>query len=148
MKLTEMSTRYLILLQVFSIANAFAAPVWFQFYNNTGCRQSAIDTIMLQMVEDHLSEACVSIYDDGMHKVGGLAISNPNPCVVGVYGDKDCEGEMIAYAMHWNGEPSCFNLTGSKGSYYASASCLAPTKSASQTPTLTSDGTIYLSVGP
>jgi hypothetical protein len=147
MKLTKMSSKFLVLPQVFGIVNAFAAPTWLQFYSDTDCRQSAIDTIMLRMEEDHLSEACVLIYDDGMHNAGGLAILNPNPCVVGVYGDSACEGEMIAYSMHWNGEPSCFNLTGSKGSYYASASCLAPTQSTSQTTTLTSDATIYISVG-
>jgi len=143
----KMSSKYLVLSQVFGIANAFAAPVWFQFYSDAGCGQSAIDTIMLTMDEDHISDACVSIYDDEWHKAGGLAISNPNPCVVGVYGDEFCEGELIAYAMHFYEEPSCFNLTG-LGSYYASASCIAPTQSTSQTTTLTSDGTIYFSVGP
>jgi hypothetical protein len=68
-------------------------------------------------------------------------------CAVGVYGDEDCEGEMIAYSMHWNGEPSCFNLTRSKGSYYASVSCIASTQPTSQTTTQTSDATIYISVG-
>lgn len=68
-------TRYLVLPQVFGIANAFAAPAWFQFYNDTGCRQSAIDTIKLTMDEDHISEACVLLYDDGMHNAGGLAIA-------------------------------------------------------------------------
>jgi hypothetical protein len=29
---------------------------------------------------------------------------------------------MIVYSMHWNGEPSYFNLTESKGQYYASVS--------------------------
>lgn len=140
-------TRYLVLPQVFGIANAFAAPAWFQFYNDTGCRQSAIDTIKLTMDEDHISEACVSIRDDEMHKARGLAILNPNLCVVGVYTDEVCESELIAYSMHWNGEPPCFNLTGSKGSYWASVSCIAPTKSTSQTATPSSDATIYLSVG-
>jgi hypothetical protein len=137
-----MSTRYLVLPQIFGIANAFAAPAWFQFYNDTGCRQSATNTCILQMEEDYLSQACALIYDDGMHNASGLAIWNPNPCVVGVYGDMFCEGKMIAYSMHWNGEPSCFNLTESKGSYYASVSCLAPTQSTAQTTTQTSRATL------
>ena len=147
-----MSSKYLVLSQVFSIANAFAAPVWFQFYTDTGCRQNALDTIMLTIDEDYISEACVPIRYDEWHRAGGLAILNPNPCVVGVYGDDSCKGELIAYTMHFDEEPSCFNLTGLgsywSGLYYTSASCIAPTQSTSQTTTLTNDRAIYVLVGP
>jgi hypothetical protein len=85
--------------------------------NDIGYRQSVIDTIKLTMNEDHISEAYVSIRDDEIHKAGGLAILNPNLCIVSVYIDEVCESELIVYSMHWNGEPSCFNLTRSKGSY-------------------------------
>jgi hypothetical protein len=131
MKLTKMSTRYLLVVlpQVFGIANAFGPPVWFSFYRDTGCR-SQIDNGSLQLGDaGQPSSECGLIQDDGMHKVRGLSIWNPNPCVVGVYGDSYCSGNMIAYAMHWNGEPSCFNLSGSTESYYATISCLAPTQS-------------------
>jgi hypothetical protein len=59
-----MLSKYLVLSQVFGIANAFAAPVWFQFYSDIGCGQSAIDTIMLTIDKDHISDAYVSIYDN------------------------------------------------------------------------------------
>jgi hypothetical protein len=99
---------------------------------------------MLQTEEDHLSQICALIYNEG--DAGGLAIINPNLCVVGVYGDESCEGELIAYSMHWDGEPSCFNLTGSPGWYYASVSCIAPTQSTSQITTLTINAELIVSV--
>ncbi len=121
-----MSTRYLVFPQVFSIANAFMAPAWFHFFSDPGCRQSAIARAILETEEDYLSETCGLIYDDGMQNASGLTIWNPNPCVVGVYGDELCKGKMIAYSILWDWEPFCFNLTESKRLYYASVFCLAP----------------------
>jgi hypothetical protein len=74
MKLTKMSTRYLVLPQVFGIDNAFAAPAWFQFYSNAGCRQNVTEIGSIQMEEDYLSQACALLYYNGMHNTSRLAI--------------------------------------------------------------------------
>jgi hypothetical protein len=66
---------------------------------------------MLTMDEDHILEACVPIHNDKWHRVGGLVILNPNLYIVSVYRDESYKGELIAYAMHFYKEPSCFNLT-------------------------------------
>jgi hypothetical protein len=79
MKLIKISSRYLVIPEVFGIASAFAAPAQFQFYSNIGCRQSAINTILLQMYEDHLSQPCALIYNDCMHNAGGVSDLESQP---------------------------------------------------------------------
>jgi len=81
---------------------------------------------MLTIDKDHILDACVLIYNNEWHKARGLAISNPNLCVVSVYKDEFCKGKLIAYAMYFYKELSCFNLT-RLGSYYAFASCITLT---------------------
>jgi hypothetical protein len=141
MKLTKMPTRYLVMVlpQVFGIANALDSS-WthLEFYGDIGCNlPPVLDGSTIALGDNKHSSGCVQIPKTNTGNASGVAIANPNPCVIGIYTDNACNN-MIAYAMHWDGEPTCFPLTGSPdGTYYSQISCVSPSPSASQTASQT-----------
>jgi hypothetical protein len=127
MKSKTMAKKYLVLLlpQAFGIANAlFPTQAGIKFHADTRCECRAVwDNITLALPDDELGTGCVQLSRLKTANASGVAIVNPNPCMIGIFKDYNCIN-IAAYAMHWRGEPSCFPLDGSPdGYYYAKMSC-------------------------
>jgi hypothetical protein len=125
------ATRYLLFLHAFGIANAMdLSSTHLAFYGDKGCQDSpTIDCDTLVLLSDNLQSGCVQIPKTNTWNASSVSIANPEQCVIRVFQEKTCDN-MIAYAMHWNEEPSCFPLSGSvDGTYYASIGCLKTTPS-------------------
>jgi hypothetical protein len=124
--------RCFVFLQVFGINAIFLLSTHLAFYRDQHCQvPSTLDYSTLALGGNILSSGCVQIPKMNTWNASSVSIENPQPCVIGVYQEKTCDNRtMIAYAMHWNGEPSCFPFNGTAdGTYYASISCIEGTES-------------------
>jgi hypothetical protein len=124
--LTKTLIRYLIIGIVGALGIGPLIPIaWPIFYEDTNCHyQLAVDTDTALFLAYQHSLSCAPFPKAGTQNASSVRILNPNSCVVQIFQEKTCEN-LIAYAMHWDGEPSCFPLSGAEdGTYYVSIGCL------------------------